>query len=124
MDVVQNAPDVFQTVSDLRAEIGWQCMGFRVRSLQTSAPLSCAMGRPVIASAGITPYASVKNRFRIDSYTTFTKMTLALLVLRLGRRSTQRIPLPPSEDSSPAAEGWWIQIPRQSYCECFNLHTI
>src|SRR5208282_2123673 len=35
MGVVQNAPDIFQTVSDLLAEIGWQCMGFRVRSLQT-----------------------------------------------------------------------------------------
>src|ERR1022692_4191528 len=33
--IVQNAPDIFQGVSDLLAEIGWQCIGFRVRSLQT-----------------------------------------------------------------------------------------
>src|SRR5271167_865938 len=31
--IVHNAPDIFQTVSDLLAEFGGQCMGLRVRSL-------------------------------------------------------------------------------------------
>ena len=35
LGVVQNVPDIFQAVSDLLAEVAWQCMGFRVRSLQT-----------------------------------------------------------------------------------------